>query len=105
MRAVACRIQCCAAPLALDDTVTDAPSATTWTTRGSSTTIGYSKRMSENPHPPHSAAATERVCSRTDIGMISTPLLWCEPGYGLVVGVRRACHRCVGGVAATGMCR
>src|ERR1700742_981285 len=74
-------------------------------TRGSSTTIGYSKRTSDSADPPYSAAAAESVCSRTDIGMISTPLLWCDPGYGLVVGVRCACHRCVGGVAATGMCR
>ena len=29
---------------------------------------------------PYSPAAVESVCSRTDIGMISTPLLWCDPG-------------------------
>src|SRR6201996_4107459 len=40
MRAVACRIHPEPCPDALDDTVTEPPSATTWTTRGSPTTIG-----------------------------------------------------------------
>src|ERR1700744_1112873 len=45
MRALACRIQCWPEPSefddgALDDTVTDPPSTTTLTTRGSPTTIG-----------------------------------------------------------------
>ena len=70
------------------------PSATTWITRGSSTTIGYSNRMSDSADASYSALAAESVCSRTEIGMISTPLLWWRPGYGLVVGVSRACHRC-----------
>ena len=36
----------------------------------------------------YSPAAVERVCSRTDIGMISTPLLWCDARVGLGGGAQ-----------------
>ena len=62
-------------PEAVEDTVTEPPSATTWMTRGSPTTIGYSNRMSDSADASYSLPAAESVCSSTDIGMISTPLL------------------------------
>ena len=88
----------------LDDTVTESPSATTWMTRGWSTTIGCSNRMSDSADASCSAAAAESVCSRTDTGTSSAPWIRWDPGYGLASRASRACHRCAGGVVATTMC-
>ena len=84
--------------------MTDSSSASTWITRGWSTTIGYSNRTSDNVDAPHSAAAAESVCNRTDTGTTSTPWIRWPPGYGLASGTSRACQRCAGGVVATAMC-
>ena len=84
--------------------MTDSSSATTWITRGWSTTIGCSNRTSDSVDASYSAAAAESVCNRTDTGTSSVPWIRWQPGYGLASGASRACHRCAGGVVATAMC-
>src|SRR3954451_1791337 len=66
--------------------------------------IGFSNRTSDNVDAPHSDAAVESVCNRTDTGINSMPLIRCRPGYGLASAASRACHRCAGGVVVTAMC-
>ena len=69
-----------------DDTVTVSPSVTTWTTCGTST--GSDARTARRTLSMRRIRQqlAERVCSRTDIGTISTPSIGGSPGTAWPAG-------------------